>query len=559
MPIKKELISLFDSIAELLEFTGGNKFKISAFKNASNTIRRIEGDVDAMIADGSINNVPGIGKSIQSVIYEFMETGLSTEYENLSNVVPKGIIEVFNIRGLGAKKIRSLYEELGVDSIESLEQACIDNRVANLKGFGGKTQAKITEEIMNNKKRKGFLLLNKAFMKGDLLLNEISQMSSVKGIEFTGELRRRLEVISSIELMAKVTGYAEFENDLANSFKYNKLQESIHFNSSELKNDIDDRIIIHYTTESNYDRALFITTGSNKFFAGAGIDEYNISCNSEESILSEFNLPFIIPEMREHEYFTANKEINLSSNLQLKDFNGFIHFHTTKSDGQNTLKEMVKSAIDIGFEYMVVCDHSKSAFYANGLSEERVLLQKQEVKEVGSQLGVKIFQGIESDILKDGSLDYDNDFLKNFQFVVASIHSIFNLSEDEMTARIIKAIENPFTDLLAHPTGRLLLARDPYNVNIKKVIDACVTNDVAIEINASPHRLDLDWRNIYYAREKGCKFAINPDAHSTDGIKQTQYGIMMARKGGMQKVDVINCYNIKDFEKYINRKILRTN
>ena len=239
-------------------------------------------------------------------------------------------------------------------------------------------------------------------------------------------------------------------------------------------------------------------------------------------------------------------------------FKGLLHFHTNYSDGSFSLEEMVGYASRQGFEYFVVCDHSKSAFYANGLKEDRVLEQNEEIKKVSSKLGLKIFQGIESDIILDGNLDYKNDFFSNFQFVVASIHSGFNLSEKDMTARIIKAVENENTDLLAHPTGRLLLSRDPYNVDIKKVIEACSRNDVAIEINANPNRLDLDWRNVYYAREMGCKISINADAHSLSGIDDTYFGMKIARKAGVQSSEVINCFSLEDFSRFINRKVKRT-
>ncbi|HEX2960893.1 MAG TPA: PHP domain-containing protein [Ignavibacteriales bacterium] len=267
--------------------------------------------------------------------------------------------------------------------------------------------------------------------------------------------------------------------------------------------------------------------------------------------------PPVIPEMREKEYFSAPEKLRKNSELGILDFRGLLHFHTTYSDGKNTLTEMAEAAKDNVFTYLAVCDHSKAAFYANGLTEARVLEQKKEIEKVSRSLDIPIFHGVESDILKDGELDYDTDFMKNFQFVVASVHSRFKLSEEEMTSRIIKAVENPYTDLLGHPTGRLLLQRSPYNLDLKKVIDACAANNVAIEINASPNRLDLDWRMIYYAREKGCMFSINPDAHSILGIEEINYGIRVARKGGLQPEEVINCMDLESFKKFLLRKVKR--
>ena len=283
----------------------------------------------------------------------------------------------------------------------------------------------------------------------------------------------------------------------------------------------------------------------------------NDSSGCAENCFQQNNLPYVAPPMREKQYFDAPDKLRVQSDISFSDFKGLLHFHTDWSDGQNTLPEMLSEAENLGFEYAAVCDHSKSAFYANGLSKEQILKQKVEIDSLKSSQNIKIFQGIESDILNNGSLDYDNDFLLTFDFVTASIHSNFNMSKNEMTARIIKAIEAPFTDLFAHPTGRLLLRRNGYPVDIKKILDACAANDVAIEINASPFRLDLDWRNIYYAREIGCKFAINPDAHSTAGISNIKYGIMVAQKAGLQKSELINHYTEKEFISFINRKINR--
>jgi DNA polymerase (family 10) len=261
--------------------------------------------------------------------------------------------------------------------------------------------------------------------------------------------------------------------------------------------------------------------------------------------------------MREEEYFSLKEKYRKNSDLELSKMQGLLHFHTTFSDGRDTLDSMIAKAKELGFNYATVCDHSKSAFYANGLNEERILEQKKILKKFSEENHFVVLQGIESDILSNGSLDYSNEFLKNIDFVVASVHSQFNLSESEMTKRIISAIENPYTDLLGHPTGRLLLSRDSYKVDIKKIIDACASNDVAIEINSNPRRLDLDWRWIYYARNKGCKFAINADAHSTEDIIYTKFGISIARKGGIQTNEVINCMTLNEFKNFLKRKAKR--
>ncbi len=556
MSLKKEIINILELIADILEFKGENKFKVAAFRNGSNVLRRLEGDLEEMIADESIKSVKGVGKVIQSVIFDYYDNGGSADLMDMLSELPDGLIDLFNIRGIGAKKIKVLNEELGITNLGSLEQACLSDQVADLKGFGKKTQDKILDEILKAKSRSRYMLLHKALEKAEHFRIDLKTLSGVERVELTGELRRRREVISNIELLVAVNDQFLFESELSKLYYYNNLNSSSNFARYEIiaKNA---KFTVYSTSPGLFERVLFETTGSAEFLNSLSIEDLPNSSVSEHGCFKKLGLPFVIPEMREQEFLNAPEELRNNSNLSIDSFNGFMHFHTTFSDGMNTLEEMVITGKELGYKYFAVCDHSKSAFYANGLSEDRIFLQKKEIADVSSKQSVPIFHGIESDILRDGSLDYDKDFMSNFDFVVASIHSIFSLSEDEMTNRIIKAIKNEYTDILAHPTGRLLLARDPFKVDIRKVIDACAENNVAIEINSSPHRLDLDWREIFYAREKGVKFAINPDAHSVEGIMDTRYGIMMARKGGVQKSEVINCFSEQEFIKFINRKTKR--
>jgi DNA polymerase (family 10) len=302
---------------------------------------------------------------------------------------------------------------------------------------------------------------------------------------------------------------------------------------------------------------LLITTGS-EGFVNKMFGKKKLSGKNEKEIFKNAKIPFIIPEMREDEFLAVkNKKLKENSDLSLDDFKGLLHWHTTWSDGRDTLETMLNEAVKLNFKYIAVCDHSKSAAYANGLKEDRILSQKEHLDKLKTQYNIKLFQGIESDILTDGSLDYPQEFLPNFDFVVASVHSRFNLDEKEMTTRIIKAVENPYTDLLGHPSGRLLLSREPYKNDTEKIIDACVANSVAVEINAHPKRLDLDWRWIYYARDKGCLFSINADAHSTSDILYLQYGVMIGRKAGLKNAEVINCFDLESFKQFLNRKVKR--
>lgn len=556
MSLKKEIVSLLEEMAELMEFDGQNRFKVNAFKNGANTLRRLEGDLETKINDKSIKDIKGIGKGLQQVIYEYYETGSAKEYEELLKKVPPGIHDVLRIRGLGVKKVKILFEELGIDSIEKLEQQCKNGKVAEVKGFSEKSVEKILEEIKRIKKSSGYMLLSIAVERSKKIIEQLSNLKSTEKIEATGEIRRVREIISKIELICAIKNEKKFTDELSNLFSYNEIDGYTSYKVYKLLSEDAGEIILYVTSPDNYEKVLLQSNGSEEFLQKMH-DPANLDFSTENEYFKLVKSDFVIPEMREEQYFELPKRLREQTDLSLEHFRGFFHFHTTASDGNNTLTEMIDEAARYGFQYAVVCDHSKSAFYANGLKEDRIADQQKEITELNKVSKIKVYHGIESDILKDGSLDYPDEILSEFQFIVASIHSLFNLTEEEMTARIIKAVENPFTDILAHPTGRLLLSRDGYQVNIKKVIDACAANNVAIEINANPHRLDLDWRNLFYAREKGCLITINPDAHSTDGIRDIEYGIMIAKKAGVQPKEILNCYNEEEFVKYINRKVKR--
>ncbi|GBD91608.1 DNA polymerase/3'-5' exonuclease PolX [bacterium BMS3Abin04] len=555
MNLRKGLIKHLNLIADLLEFNSANKFKVNAFRNGANILRRLGPDIEIKIKNGTIRDIKGIGKGLQTVIYEFYHSGNSTELSELLEKTPHGILELLNIRGLGTSKIKLLNKELNISNIKGLEQACSNNSIASLKGFGEKTQEKILTEIKRIKENRSKVLLSEALEIANEIKSSFNNFDSVLKIKISGDLRRRVEIISKLEFVLLVKSYADFENEIKDNRLYAK--ELDHDTSSKilkLQTEYKPKILLYLTTNENeFETILFKSTGSEEFIQHLGADKSNYSNSPESKVFEEQGIPYVIPEMREKEYYRAPDKFRGNSNLEINQFKGLLHFHTDWSDGINTLSEMIDAAISRGFLYAAVCDHSKSAFYANGLNEERVLKQKEEIDKLNKVKNIKIYQGIESDILRDGKLDYDNDFLDNFDFIVASVHSQFNLTEEEMTKRVIRAIENPHTNLIGHPTGRLLLRRDPYSINLNKVIDACTQNNVAIEINANPNRLDLDWRMIYYAREKGCKFAINPDAHSVDGIDDIKYGIMIARKGGIQKDEVINTYEINEFENFLNK------
>lgn len=554
MSYKNEAIKYLENYADILDFTGQNKFKINAFRGAANVIRRLDINLEEMLHDGSITNIKGIGKGIQKFLYELLDSGTVKEYEEHLGSIPEGILDILQIRGLGIKKIKLLHEQLNIQSIDELDKACKNNILIGVKGFTNKTQEKILEEIQNIRKSNKYVLLSKGEHIGALVLNKLKSLKSIDRIEISGEIRRNLEVISKIDIIISTTDINNIKGQIITYYKYSVLNDNSSNIKLQLNSDFPIPIVLHICTTEKFIEMLFNTTGSSKFLAHLDVDKLVGAYKAEVELFDEIGLDYVIPEMREENYFNAPIHFRNNSNIEFTEMKGLLHFHTNFSDGANTLKEMAAEAKNIGFDYLAVCDHSKSAFYANGLSEDRVLKQKDEINYVKEQIDIEIFHGIESDILRDGSLDYSNDFMNNFDFVVASIHSQFNLSEEEMTNRIIKAVENQYTDVLGHPTGRLLLSRSSYQINIKKVVEACAKNNVTIEINASPHRLDLDWRNFYFAREIGCKFAINPDAHSLSGIHDIKYGVKIARKGGIQMSEVINYLSLNDFKKYLNRK-----
>lgn len=552
---KKQLIRLLEEIADLLEFKGENRFKVAAFRNGANTLRRYQDDLSDAIQSKKLGNIKGIGKGLQEVIYEFAVTGTAAAHSEALEGVPEGILDIMNIRGLGPKKTALLYNQLKISNIGELEKACKQNKIQQIKGFSAKSEQKILYEIQTGNEYKKYVLLSRALDAAEETLNTLSSFKSVKKASVTGELRRIREIVSELEFVVFTSSKSLF---------FKEIRENLYPEISEKDNKItvdNDRIpIIFHVTESEgkFCKQIFLTTGSAQFLKKLDAANESIPEKNEKEIFNNLKFGYLAPEMREEQFFQIEKtKLKKNTTLHEKDFQGFLHFHTVYSDGLNSLKEMIAAAENFGYSYFAVCDHSKTASYANGLDENRIELQKKEIEQTAKEMGKAIFQGIESDILNDGSLDYAPDVLKTFDLIVASVHSNFSMSKETMTQRIIKAVENPYTDILGHPTGRLLLSRAPYEVDMHKVIDACARNKVAIELNANPHRLDIDWRLLYYAREKECLISINQDAHAPAEIENIKYGIAIARKAGVQRTEIINCFHIDQFTNFLNRKVNR--
>ena len=565
---KLEVSKILEEIGILLELKGENPFKFRAYHNASVTVEALEEDLDKAIEDGTLAEQKGIGKGLYEKIVELNNTGRLKYYEDLKKEIPSGLLEIIRIPGVGPKKAKALYDELGISTVGELEYACMENRLIDLHGFGETTQAKILKGIEYYRKGMGHHLFNVALKDAERLLSLLEKNKDIKMRSIAGSIRRRKEVIKDIDIVAsarheRVGSVMDFFTtlpDVQSIVAKGDTKSSVILNSGI---NADLRIV----SDSEYPFALHYFTGSaehntamrsraKKF--GLKLNEYglfkgekSLQCKSEEEIFKALGLTYIPPELREDKgEIEAAEQGKLPELIEPSDIKGIFHVHTTYSDASMTLHEVVKLAQGAGYQYIGISDHSKSAYYAGGLTEEKLRAQHDEIDGLNSKLkNFYIFKGIECEILSDGSLDYSDEILAEFDFVIASVHSRFNMSEEEMTKRIIKAISNPYTTMLGHPTGRLLLSREGYKVDLHKVIDAAAEKGVVIELNAHPYRFDLDWRYCKYAKEHGVKVSINPDAHHMGDLSNVAYGVGIARKGWLTSRDVLNTMTLGEIKK----------
>ena len=568
---KKEVSAILDNIGTLLELKGEDPFKSRAYFNAARRIENLEEDLYALISENRLSTVKGIGSALEKKIRELALTGGLAYYDGLKSSVPPGHLEMLRIQGLGPRKIRKLYEYLNIETVGELEHACLENHLTDLSGFGAKSQANILAGINALKKFSERRLYHEAFDIASPLHKSLLNNPDVIRAEIAGSLRRCNEVVKDIDIVCSTNRPAAVAAFFSALPQVDRVTSKGDTKASVVMSsgiNADLRIV----SDGEFPYALHHFTGSKEHNVamrgragrmGLKMNEYGlfserglIACRDEQEIFAALGLHFIPPELRENMgEIEAAAEGSLPGLIRMEDIRGVFHLHTRASDGTSTLKSIVDYAKGMGLEYIGIADHSRSAFYAGGLSIEKVLRQHAEIDEMNRKdSSFRIFKGIESDILPDGSLDYDEGILRKFDFVIAAVHSHFSMPEHDMTARIIKAVENRFTTMLAHPTGRILLARNPYAVDMEKVIQRAAQANTAIEINSNPDRLDLDWRFCRVVKREGARVAINPDAHHDEGLSDVRFGINVARKGWIEKHECLNCMGAGQIEDFLNNK-----
>ena len=567
---KKAISDALDEASVLMELAGDNPFRVRAYSNASRIIRSYAGDLAEAVADGSIRSVKGIGPNIASHIAELLGSDDPPFLRELRSRFPEGVLELLRIPGLGPKKIKALIEELDIGSLGELEYACRENRLLALPGFGARTQENILKGIAGLKAYAGRYLADTARTEADQIVNALRQVKGAVRVQVAGSLRRCKEVVKDIDLVA--SGKA---GPLMDAVASHPLVEEVSARgdtklTAHLKSglNLDLRVVAdksfpyalqHFSGSKEHNialRALAQNKGLKSNEYGLFKGDRNIPCKEESDIYGKLGLDYIPPELREDTgELEAAEKGTLPVLIEPEDIKGALHVHTIASDGAATLEEMVQAAKDLGFSYIGITEHSTSARYARGLEPERVEQESGLIDRLNHKIkDFVIFKGIESDILPDGSLDYPDEVLASFDFVIGSVHSSFTMPEKEMTARICRALENPYLDILGHPTGRLLLTREPYAVDMEQVLTCAAEFEKAIELNAHPYRLDIDWRLLPRAKKMGIRIAINPDAHSTADLTYTFYGLGIARKGWLEKEDVLNCLSADDLRKYFKKR-----
>jgi DNA polymerase (family 10) len=569
---KKAIANVLEQIAGLLELKGENRFRVRAFRTAARALAGYAGDLRASIADGSLGRARGIGPVTLGIVAELARTGRASLLEELRQEVPAGLVEMLEGAGLSIAKVRQIHDTLGIESLPELEEAARDGRLATLPRFGEKTAANVLRTIAFRRQAGGYRLLHHATDEAEALRAALLRLPGVQRVEIAGDVRRRMEVVAEVVMVVVA--------DTSPDELFRRLSDmpGVH----EFSGQDERRVTLRFagggsakvivTTPVNAGAVLVQATGSDDHlrelaeraaahgFALNGAALWRgssfVPTPDEETLYDELGLTPIPPELRE-----GHGEVELASRGALPtlivraDLQGFLHCHTKESDGTNTVEQLAIACRKAGYTWIGITDHSQAAFYAGGLKPDRLLGQLDEIDRLNDELaGIRILKGIEADILQDGRVDYAESLLARLDFVIGSVHSRFSMGEREMTARMLAAMDNPWLTIIGHPTGRLLLSRDPYPVDLDAVIERAGERGVALEINADPHRLDLDWRRLPQARAAGAAISIGADAHGLNGIGNMEHGVAMARKGGLGPSDVLNTLTADEFVAFARRR-----
>ena len=572
MTDKKSVARSLEQIGSFLELKGENPFRVRAFNTAARAISGLTIEVAAAIEDGTLAATKGVGPATLQIVQELVATGHSTLLEELREQVPPGLLEMMQISGLGVAKIRQIHETLGIDTLPDLEAAARDGRLARLPRFGAKTAENILKSIAFLRQASAWKLSHHAAEEAATLVEALGRLPGVVQATVAGEVRRHTEIVRELvvvvvadvapaelfEKLARLPGVNEFAGQ-------DERRVTLRFAEGSTA-----QIIV--TTPPNTGAVLVQATGSEAHLAelsqvaaasgyalnGAALWKGStfVQTPDEAALYRALGLDEIAPELREGQgEVAAAKNHTLPVLIERSDLQGFLHCHTHYSDGSTTVRELAEACLAVGYKWIGITDHSQAAAYAGGLSPDDLLRQREEIDRVNGELrGIRILQGVEADILVDGKLDYDSSVLSKLDFVIGSIHSRFNLSEKEMTQRLLTAMDDPNLAIIGHPTGRLLLSREPYPIDMQAILAKAAKTGVAIEINADPHRLDLDWRLVKQARDLGVPISIGSDAHNTAGIANVDIGVGIARKGWLRKGDVLNSRTVDGFLKHVSSR-----
>ena len=567
----KEITSILSELANLMEINGENKFKVRAYDNASRRIEEIDQELHILAEQGELENIKGIGKGIADTIREILDEGYSLQLEEVRAELPDGLLELINIPGLGPKRAHQLYKELSIVDIESLKKSLEDGEVRKLKGFGEKSEEKLLKSLVNYEDYRQVHILYKALLKSEEIKQYLEKTDKITRIETAGSIRRRKELIGDIDILAA----SDFGQDVSNLFVEAPFVKEVIVKGDKKTSILTEnnfQLDLRVVSEEEFSAALQYFTGSKEHNVkmrerakkyGFKLNEYGlfngeerVELNDEADIYHALDLEYVIPELREDRgEVEAAEEERLPDSIKLKDIRGDLHMHSRYTDGAYSIEELIGEARKRGYEYIAITDHSQSLKVAHGMSKENLWKQLEEIDGLQEKYDdIKIFKGIEVDIDFNGNLDYPDDILARLDLVIASIHSGFNQSKEQITSRIIKAMESPYVNIIGHLRGRIIKKRESYPVDVDRVIDKAVETGTCLEINASPYRLDIDDIISRQAKSKGIKIAINTDSHHLLEFDDMILGVAVARRGWLEKDDIINAMEVKQLSNFLSLK-----